>query len=70
MNITFPTIRRPQTRTDIARMSQTINVTDLLQGLMAHIGIKVGAADVMSIILKKLKQIVWHDNKAITTTYL
>jgi len=31
-------------------MSQTINITDLLQGLMAHIGIEVCAEDVMSVI--------------------
>ena len=41
MNIAFHNVRRPYSRTDIARMSRSINVTDLLQGLMAHIGIEV-----------------------------
>ena len=41
MNITFHNVRRPYIRMDIARMSRTINVTDLLQGLMVHIGIEV-----------------------------
>ena len=37
----------------IDRMSQTIRVTDLLQGLMTHIGIEICAEDVMSVMLKK-----------------
>jgi len=41
------------TWTDIVRMSQTINLIDLLQGLMEHIGIEVRAEDVMSVVLKK-----------------
>ena len=70
MNITFHNIHRPYTRRDIARMNRTINVKDLLQGLMVHIGIEVCAEDAMSVILKQLKQIVWYDNKAMITTYL
>ena len=42
-------------------MRRTVNVTDLLHGLMAHIGINVGAEDAMSVILKKLKEysMIW-----------
>jgi len=37
---------------------------------MVHIGIHVGAKDVMPVILKKFKQTLWYDNKAMTTMYL
>jgi len=50
MNITFHNICRPYSRTDNARMSRTINATDVLQGLIAHIGIEVSAEDAMSVI--------------------
>ena len=53
MNITFHNVRRPYAQIDIARMSQTINVTDLFQRLMAYINIEVCAKDAMSVILKK-----------------
>jgi len=50
MNIAFHNIRRPYSRIDIARMSRTINVTDLLQGLMAQIGIEVCAKNFIYVI--------------------
>ena len=53
MNIIFHNVRRPYARTLITRMSRTNSVTDLLQGLMAHMGIVVYTEADMSVIRNK-----------------